>query len=107
MQVEIFLFGITSHLTLHSSSKQLSVFQMPSFKVLRIIQVLTHTITSDKVCVRYYSLGMYLYLEYLLEIRSQSKSVTHTSTLQWDCLSGLILLLSHSPCGFIPTDNLN
>lgn len=42
-----------------------------------------------------------------IRIRSQSKSVTHTSTLQWDCLSGLILLLSHSPCGFIPADNLN
>lgn len=64
--IGIFLFVINSHLTqftVHSSSKQSSVFRMVI--LLRIIHVLTQTTTSDKVRVRYYSLGMYLYLEYI------------------------------------------
>lgn len=72
--------GITSHLSFHSSSKQTSVFQMTSFKVLRIIYVHTDYTTSDKVRVRYYSLGMYLYLEYLLEY-AHSRSLLHTPPL--------------------------
>lgn len=106
--IGIFLFVINSHLTqftVRRNSRRFfgwsyySVLYMYLHRLPHLTKFVFDIILL--VCIYIWNIS--------IRIRSQSKSVTrtHTSTLQWDCLSGLILLLSHSPCGFIPTDNLN